>query len=143
MSHFIYNSYCVVHAGAVRVAQVPEGVQAQLAQQQAAESAEIAEATVSVTLLTMAAIAMLAALAIGAGEDADPLASMALWVSAGLSLLWSLRPVRHAAERMDSAFGHWKLARERAAADEATWNVALQDARLMADLARAMDRQER
>jgi hypothetical protein len=30
-----------------------------------------------------------------------------------------------------------------AAEDERTWNMALQDARLMADLARAMDRQER
>ena len=33
--------------------------------------------------------------------------------------------------------------RQQAATDERVWNAALQDARLMADLARAMDRQSR
>jgi hypothetical protein len=35
----------------------------------------------------------------------------------------------------------WTESRQQAAADERIWNAALQDARLMADLARAMDRQ--
>lgn len=32
----------------------------------------------------------------------------------------------------------WKAARRAARADELTWNMALQDARMMADLSRAM-----
>ena len=32
----------------------------------------------------------------------------------------------------------WKAARRAVRADELTWNMALQDARLMADLSRAM-----
>lgn len=32
----------------------------------------------------------------------------------------------------------WKAARRMARADELTWNMALQDARMMADLSRAM-----
>lgn len=32
----------------------------------------------------------------------------------------------------------WKVARRLARADELTWNMALQDARMMADLSRAM-----
>ena len=33
----------------------------------------------------------------------------------------------------------WKLARRMERADELAWNMALQDARMMADLSRAMD----
>ncbi|WP_455554789.1 hypothetical protein [Comamonas sp.] len=33
----------------------------------------------------------------------------------------------------------WQAARRMARADELTWNMALQDARMMADLSRAMD----
>ncbi len=33
----------------------------------------------------------------------------------------------------------WQAARRMARADELTWNLALQDARVMADLSRAMD----
>ena len=34
--------------------------------------------------------------------------------------------------------GFWKAARRAVRADELTWNMALQDARVMADLSRAM-----
>lgn len=33
----------------------------------------------------------------------------------------------------------WQTARRLARADELTWNMALQDARMLADLSRAMD----
>lgn len=33
----------------------------------------------------------------------------------------------------------WQAARRMARADELTWNLALQDARMLADLSRAMD----
>ena len=37
----------------------------------------------------------------------------------------------------------WKAARRAARADELTWNMAMQDARMMADLSRAMSESAR
>jgi hypothetical protein len=50
-------------------------------------------------------------------------------------------PARRAAMMARAGYRAWTESRQQAAADERIWNAALQDARLMADLARAMDRQ--
>lgn len=138
MSNFIYNSYCVVHPGA-------EQVTLTTAYRPAADVAPVARSQNSVSSLLLAVVAILALLAtvVAADEGAMEIASMALWVLAGVALVLSFSPVRRALALTGEALRAWNHSRKLAAADERIWNAALQDARLMADLARAMDRQER
>jgi hypothetical protein len=55
---------------------------------------------------------------------------------AGLALLAA--PVKRAAAALRPAYQRWSAARRAAAADEQLWNLALIDARVMADISRAM-----
>lgn len=58
------------------------------------------------------------------------------------------RPTQHpGVERMErffawaeQAYARWQASRRQARADEALWTLALQDARVMADISRAMAR---
>jgi hypothetical protein len=49
-------------------------------------------------------------------------------------------PVTGAAGKLRTGLASWNLARKQRAEDEKLWNVALSDARVMADLSRAMSR---
>jgi len=136
MSNFIYNSYCVVHPGAEQVSLTTE-------YRQVAEAAPAERGQhLSFLLIAVAAMAVLAAFA-SAGEGALQVAGMALWVLAVAGLVLSFAAVRRSLKLVGQALRAWQHSRQQAAADEHIWNAALQDARLMADLARAMDRQER
>lgn len=76
---------------------------------------------------------------------ADLTGSQRLPLSAGIRA--GLRMLAGAARRaaVMARAGHrdWVQSRKQAAEDERTWNAALQDARIMADLSRAMQRQDR
>ncbi|WP_313072378.1 hypothetical protein [Melaminivora sp.] len=48
-------------------------------------------------------------------------------------------PVQHAAHLLRQGAQAWRSARRRASHDQDAWNAALHDARLMADLSRAMN----
>ncbi|RYG10683.1 MAG: hypothetical protein EON92_12200 [Burkholderiales bacterium] len=68
---------------------------------------------------------------------------MAAWIVmwtvafAGLALLAA--PARRASEALSAAFKGWAAARKEAAQDEQLWEVALTDARVMADISRSMN----
>ena len=146
MSNFIYNSYSVEHTGVVQfyrteeqrladAGQVRRGVQHA---RQPLLSYVIAGAAVLVLILanwfesfeTQNSVPMLTAWAM-------------LWAMAFASIMLFSTPVRRAVRMARSGYRAWVKSRQQAASDERVWNAALQDARLMADLARAMDRQSR
>lgn len=64
---------------------------------------------------------------------------MLLWLIAFVGLALLATPARRAAALLRSVAHNCADARRRAAEDEKTWNAALHDARLMADLSRAMN----
>ena len=90
----------------------------------------------------VAVLALLAGLAL-AGESSTALMGTLLWVLALAGWALSLSSVRRGVVTLRQGLRAWQHSRRMAAEDERTWNMALHDARLMADLARAMDRQER
>ncbi|WP_367066984.1 hypothetical protein [Oryzisolibacter sp. LB2S] len=94
-------------------------------------------------LLLAALVAALMALAnqfMDSWSDGHLLASWTLmWLVAFVSMALLATPVRRALVALRGALRAWSEARRRHAEDEATWNAALQDARLMADLSRAMN----
>lgn len=142
MSNFIYNSYSVEHTGVVRLYQASDERMAALA----AEHEAKAQSKVNWTVLA----AVLAALAIVISQitetwsDGHMLAAwIVLWAMAFGSVALFSTPARRAINLVRSGYRAWVKSRQQAAADERVWNAALQDARLMADLARAMDRQSR
>ncbi len=83
---------------------------------------------------------LLAALA-SAGEGAALLVGMLLWVVALVGWALSLASVRRSLAGLRQGLRAWQRSRRQAAEDERTWQLALQDARMMADLSRAMSAQ--
>lgn len=63
----------------------------------------------------------------------------ATWVLAGLAAIGA--PVVRLAEKAGARLAAWKAARKQRRDDERLWNLALHDARIMADLSRAMSRE--
>jgi hypothetical protein len=63
-----------------------------------------------------------------------------MWTVAFAALALFAAPARRAAVGLRSAFKSWAASREQAASDARIWEVALTDARVMADISRAMDR---
>lgn len=137
MSNFIYNSYCVVHPGA-------ETISLTTAYQPAEVDPAPVKRTADFSLLwaMVGVLALLAAVSLN-GEGSALLVGMLLWALALVGWGLSLPSVRRGLVLLRKGFHAWQVARREAAEDERTWNMALHDARLMADLARAMDRQER
>lgn len=142
MSNFIFNSYCVEHPGVVRVYQADDERLAAIAAQQQANKSSTSQWTVLTVLL--------AALAAGVFQATETLSDghmlaawLVLWAMAFACVALFSTPARRAIRMVRGAYRAWTQSRQQAAADERIWNAALQDARLMADLARAMDRQGR
>jgi hypothetical protein len=63
-----------------------------------------------------------------------------MWTVAFASLALLASPVRRAARGLRSAVRHWAQSRREAREDAKLWQVALTDARVMADISRAMSR---
>jgi hypothetical protein len=63
---------------------------------------------------------------------------IALWTVAFAALALAAGPVRHAVKRVRTGLRQWAVARREAEQDEKLWQVALTDARVMADISRAM-----
>ena len=142
MSNFIYNSYCVEHPGVVRIYQASDERMAALAAEHQAKS--------QASTRWIVALVVLAALAVGIFQATETwnnghmmAAWLVLWAMAFASVALVSAPARRALNMARSGYRAWVKSRQQAAADERVWNAALQDARLMADLARAMDRQSR
>ncbi|HSV45254.1 MAG TPA: hypothetical protein VLJ58_05630 [Ramlibacter sp.] len=62
-----------------------------------------------------------------------------MWTVAFAALAIFAEPARHAGAALRNGFQRWAQARRELAADERLWQVALQDARVMADIQRSMN----
>lgn len=90
--------------------------------------------------------ALVAALLVVANEMVDTWSDghllagwMLLWLIAFVGMALLAAPVRRTVVLLRNAALSWSDARQREAEDEKTWNAALHDARIMADLSRAMN----
>ena len=63
---------------------------------------------------------------------------MLLWAVAFMAIALFATPARRASVVLRNGYKAWVESRRQAAEDQRTWNAALQDARMMADLSRAM-----
>jgi hypothetical protein len=61
-----------------------------------------------------------------------------MWAVAFAALALLAAPAKRAAAGLRVGYQRWAAARRAAAADEQLWNLALTDARVMADISRAM-----
>jgi len=89
--------------------------------------------------------AIVAALLVAANQVVDSWteghllgAWIVMWVVAFAALALLATPVKSVSSRFRVGLAQWKAARKQAAADERLWEVALTDARVMADISRAM-----
>ena len=136
MSNFIYNSYCVVHPGAESISLTT----AYRPAEEAAAAVAASDSHFSFICSMVAVLALLVGLAL-AGESATLLVGMMLWMLALVGWALSLPAVRRGLVSMRQGVRAWQRRRRLAAEDERVWKLALQDARLMADLSRAMSAQ--
>ena len=72
------------------------------------------------------------------GEGHLLAAWMLLWAVAFAAIALLAAPARRASVMLRTSYKAWVESRRQAAEDQRTWSVALQDARVMADLSRAM-----
>lgn len=72
------------------------------------------------------------------GEGHLMAAWMLLWAVAFAAIALLAAPARRASVVLRTGYKAWVESRRQAAEDQRTWSVALQDARVMADLSRAM-----
>ena len=62
-----------------------------------------------------------------------------MWAVAFASLALLATPAKHAAAALRVGLQRWNVARKQAREDDQLWQLALTDARVMADISRAMN----
>ncbi|MCM2253869.1 MAG: hypothetical protein NDJ19_16020 [Ramlibacter sp.] len=134
MTSFAHVDYPREHAGVVR---------AERAAQSVTRAVRQFDGTRAGASLLLAAI--VAAMVMVAGQVIDNWteghllgAWMVMWAVAFAALALFAAPAKRAAAAMRVGLQRWALARKRAAEDAELWQLALTDARVMADLSRAM-----
>lgn len=135
MTTFVHVDYPTQHPGVARAENAAHALK------QAAHSFDGARG--AATLLLAAVVSALLVVANQVvdtwGEGHLLAAWMVLWLVAFAGLALLAAPARRAGAALRTLRQGWAESRRQAAEDEKTWNVALQDARVMADLQRAMD----
>jgi hypothetical protein len=134
MARFIQAQFPTQHAGVIRVERAAESIKASVRQFDGARGAA-----------TLLLAAIVSALLVVANQVVDTWTEghlLAAWV-----ILWALgfaalalfaAPARRAGSAIRGAMRAWSAARKQAAEDRKLWDLALTDARVMADLSRAM-----
>ena len=136
MARFIQAQFPTEHAGIARVTRGADAVKGLLTQFDGARGAA-----------TLLLAAIVSALLVVANEVIDTWTEghlMAAWIAtwavgfAALALLAA--PARRAGAALRDNLKAWASQRKQAAEDRKMWDIALTDARVMADLSRAMSR---
>lgn len=130
MTSFVQIDYPTEHPGVVRA----ERAAATLKQawRQARQGSLLLAAVV-------AAVLVVANQLVDTWSDGHLLAAwMLMWAVAFGALALLAAPARQAATALAQALRRWRGARRQAAEDRKLWDLALQDARVMADISRAM-----
>jgi hypothetical protein len=134
MTSFVHVAQPTEHPGVARAERAADSIK------QAANSVMSPRGAASLLLA-----AIVSALLVVANQVIDTwseghlmLAWIALWTIGFAALALAAGPVRSAVNRLRVTMGQWSATRRAAAQDEALWAVALTDARVMADISRAM-----
>ncbi|MGH6627943.1 MAG: hypothetical protein ACRECD_15615 [Burkholderiaceae bacterium] len=134
MTSFVHLEYPTQHPGVVRAERTAEAIKGLASRFDGARGAA--------TLLLAAVVAALLVVAnqvIETWTEGHLLAAwIVLWTIAFAALALLAVPARRAVCSLRSGLKAWSAARQQAAADERLWNLALTDARVMADISRAM-----
>jgi hypothetical protein len=134
MTAFANVKYPVQHPGVARAERAAESVR---------NAAKRFDMTRAVATMLLAAI--VAALLVVANQLIDTwteghlfVAWIVMWAIGFAALGLLATPARGAASVLRTGMQRWAAARRRAAEDEKLWKIALTDARVMADISRAM-----
>jgi len=134
MTSFAHVDYPVEHPGVIRAERVIGNIQ------HAARAFDATRASASLLLAAiLAALMVVANQVIETWTEGHLLAAwIVMWAVAFTALALFAAPVKRAATAMRAAAQRWSAARKQAAEDRQLWNLALTDARVMADISRAM-----
>lgn len=134
MTSFVHVAMPTEHPGVARAERAADSLQ------QAASA--VTSARGAATLLLAAIVSALLVVAnqvIDTWTEGHLLAAwIVLWTIGFAALALAAGPVRGAVNQLRATTGHWAAVRRAHAQDEALWQVALTDARVMADISRAM-----
>lgn len=134
MTSFVHREYAMEHSGVVRAEQAAQAI---------GHAVKNFNGTSATATLLLAAV--VAALMVAASQFVNNWTDshlMAAWLTvwtvgfAAIGLLAS--PLLHVAKSLRSGLKTWNARRRQAEADQKLWSVALTDARVMADISRAM-----
>jgi hypothetical protein len=136
MARFIQAEFPTEHAGVARFARAAAAIRDTIRGFDGARGAA-----------TLLLAALVSALLVVANQVVDTwteghllAAWIVMWLVGFAALALFAAPARSWAVSLRATFVSWKQARREAIEDERLWNVALTDARVMADLSRAMSR---
>ena len=134
MTSFAHVDYPTQHPGVVRAENAISALK------NVAAGFDGARGAASLMLAAVvAALLVVANQVIDTWGDGHLLAAwMVLWVVAFAAIGLLATPARRASVVLRTGYKAWMESRRLAAEDQRTWNAALQDARIMADLSRAM-----
>jgi hypothetical protein len=134
MTSFAHVDYPSEHAGVVRAQRAAESLK------QAARSFDGTRASASLLLAAIvAALVVVASQVIDTWTEGHLLAAwIVMWAVAFAALGLFAAPAKRAAVALRAGMKRWAAARKQAAEDEQLWQLALTDARVMADISRAM-----
>jgi len=133
MTSFIQVAHPTEHPGVARAERVIANVR---------ELSRRASVSSFVLAAFVAAVVVVANEVVSVWTDGHLLAAwIVMWVIAFGALALFAAPARRATASLRGAFARWQAARRQAAADRVLWDVAMTDARTMADIRQAMDAQ--
>ena len=135
MTSFIQPEYPSQHPGVVRAEQAVATVKGIAARFDGARSAAVLGLAV-----VLSALLVVANEVIDTWSDGHLLVAwILLWTVAFAALALLAQPARYAMAGLRRRYRAWTAARKQAASDAQMWDLALRDARIMAEISRAMD----
>lgn len=136
MARFVHLEYSMQHPGVARMERAAETLQSATIGRDAFRAAG-----------TLALAAVIAALLVVANQVIDTwteghllAAWIVMWLVAFAALALFAVPIKRALGTVRAGFAAWAERRRQAREDDKLWQMALSDARIMADLSRAMAR---
>ena len=134
MNKFAHVDYPTEHSGVIRAQNAAAAIKG------IAAGFDSARGAASLLLAAIvAALLVVANQVIDTWSEGHLLAAwMVLWLVAFAALALLSAPARRAAAALRAGFAGWAESRRRAAEDERTWQVAIRDPRIMAELNHAM-----
>lgn len=134
MTSFVHVDYPVEHPGVARAERVIGNIQ------QAARSFDATRAGASLLLAAIvAALMVVANQVIDTWTEGHLLAAwIVMWLVAFAAIALFAAPAKRAAKALRAGMQRWAAARRQAAEDQKLWDLAMTDARVMADISRAM-----